>query len=183
MMGEQADVAHRAQDLREAFDNGFARVPEPVGHDIGKFLAIRVGGDPYAVALTEITGIFADRKVVWLPGETVGLLGVAGLRGDIVAVYSLAVFLGYSAGEDAPRWLMRTGGDLIAAFAFDGFDGYVQLPGAQVSSLRDNAQNGHVRATAMLAGGPRPVISIASIVKRISARIDTAGAIQRGTDA
>jgi purine-binding chemotaxis protein CheW len=173
MTGEQADAAHRAQDLREAFDNGFARAPEPVAQDAEKLLAIRIGNDPYAVALAEITGIFVDRKIVPLPGKTIGLLGVAGLRGDILPVYSLAVYLGYSASDDAPRWLMRTGRDLIVAFAFDAFDGYVQLPRAQISSTQDNAQNGHVCAMALLAEGPRPVISIASIVKKISDRIDS----------
>ena len=61
--------------------------------------------EPYAVRLSEISGLFADKTITRVPGGAAALLGIAGFRGAIVPVYGLRALLGHS-GAQSPRWLV-----------------------------------------------------------------------------
>ena len=77
--------AERAAELRADFDRGFADAGARrcrAKHDL---LAIRVGTEPCAMRLSEIAGLFADRKITRVPGSKAALLGIAGFRGAMRA--------------------------------------------------------------------------------------------------
>jgi chemotaxis signal transduction protein len=95
-------------------------------------LAVRVARDAYAIRVSEISGISTDRKVVALPSPIPELLGVAGLRGAIVPVYSLAALLGYGREAGQVRWLVLCGTDEPFALAFSGLEGYLRVPQAEL---------------------------------------------------
>ncbi len=114
----------RAAELRSAFDHSFAvpaRLEPALQHDL---LAIRVGIEPYAIRLAELTGLFADRTVTQVPGGSSALLGIAGFRGALVPVYSLGILLGHS-GAPALRWLVIAAAAPVA-FAFDVFEAHMR---------------------------------------------------------
>ena len=99
----------RLAGLRQDFDRSFT---EPARrHDVehAELLAVRAGGRPYALRLSQTAGLYPDRPVTPLPGPLSALLGVAGFGGTIVPVYDLAALLGHPLPE-RPRWLVLASG-------------------------------------------------------------------------
>lgn len=125
MSDASSGLAERAQALRISFDRSFA---EPARLDttaMADLLAFRAGSQACAMYLSEITGLFAERKITRIPSDAPGLLGVAAFRGAIMPVYSLAILLGHSASE-TPRWLAVAMSAPIA-FAFETFDYHLRV--------------------------------------------------------
>ena len=94
MSASATGIAERAAELRHAFDHSFA---EPAGLGRGfreALLAVRVDTQPFAIRLSEISGLFADKKITPVPGSEATLRGIAGFRGAIVPVYDLQILLG-----------------------------------------------------------------------------------------
>ncbi len=96
-------LAERAADLRRRFDEGFAAPPSTEDPGFQDFLAVRLGGDAFALRRTEITGLVAGRALTKWPTAVPEFLGVLGHRGAIVPVYSLRGMLGYPPQEGG-RW-------------------------------------------------------------------------------
>jgi purine-binding chemotaxis protein CheW len=124
-------ITGKAAELRLAFDRAFAE-PTKIQTDTREaLLAIRVGAEPYAIRLSEISGLYADRKITPVPGSAASLLGIAGFRGAIVPVYRLRALLGVaepaSDNGAAPRWLVIAAAAPVA-LAFEGFDGQRRVP-------------------------------------------------------
>lgn len=159
-------IEHSAQGLKRAFDGSFASAPERRDADTEDFLAIRLGGDPYALRLREISGLFADRRISPLPSGLAELLGIAGFRGTILPVYDLRALLGYPASS-TPRWLV-TSADKPLSFAFDAFEGHMRLERSVIVQHAD-ARRTHVRE---LARGElaRPIIRLVSVLETVEQR-------------
>jgi chemotaxis signal transduction protein len=167
-----APSGSRAAELRTAFDRARA-VPfasEAAGR-IESFLAIRVCGDAYAIRISEISGLANDRKIVPLPGAISELIGVAGIRGTLIAVYSLASLLGYGAEAVPGRWLALCGAGEPVALAFSQFEGYVMVPTQQVCAAEGKDEiRTHVTHVVHAADVVRAVISIPLIREVIQKR-------------
>jgi purine-binding chemotaxis protein CheW len=118
-------ITTRAAELRLAFDAAFAvpvRLDTTVKEDL---LAVRVGTQAFAIRLSEITGLFADKKVTPVPGGHPALRGVAGFRGAIVPVYDLQTLLGHGNAQ-TPRWLVVAAAAPVA-LAFEAFEGQLRV--------------------------------------------------------
>jgi purine-binding chemotaxis protein CheW len=170
MNEEPARLADRATTMRQAFDQSFAEARSPdlkAGEDL---LAIRVGPEPYALRLSEIGGLFADRKIVQIPGGTPALLGIAGFRGAIVPVYDLDQLLGHRPVR-AWRWLAMAAGTRVA-FAIDTLDGLLHVaPGAIVRQQADRQPRQHVREFACTAELVRPIVYLRSILDAVRQQV------------
>jgi chemotaxis signal transduction protein len=162
-----SDVAKssRAADLARAFDSSFANPARSVRDEVDDFLMIRTGGDAYAVRVRDIAGLIADRKIVPLPTAEPAFLGIAGLRGGVVPVYSLAVLLGRALTAETPRWLLLVGTGAPLGLAFDQFDGHVRVPHADVSSGSEAATQESVR----IGDAWRGIIRIEALAETIRA--------------
>ncbi len=159
-----------AATLKREFDGAFAALPSSIAAT-EDFLAIRVAGDRYAVALAEVAGLHADRKVVPLPSRAPDLLGVAGLRGVLAPVYDLRLLLGY-AGGSTPRWLLLTRADSVG-LAFDQFEAHLRVDRAEGSRPAGEHARRHLRGTvlAVFSDGTSellPVIDVASLLAAIA---------------
>ena len=176
MSASRAANAGLAAALRNEFDQAFAVAASTHKVQSSHLLAIRVDANPYAIAVAEIGGLQVDRVIAPLPTMIGGLLGLAGIRGDLVPVYSLAVLLGYQAPARTPRWLALCGGAQSFGLAFDGFERHLNVPVAQIAAA-DSANSGaaHIRAVVHNEEGSRPLISIPSIAVEIARRCTTAG--------
>ena len=157
--------------LREEFDQSFSRAaggPRPSELD---FLALVVAGDAYAIRLSEVQSLHADRKLVAAPSVLPELLGVCGFRSVLTPVYDLAQLLGYGPGRVA-RWLLVAEGALPIAFAFEGFDSHLRVPSENVSAPETSTAG-----TAAIAGAvrsravTRPLLHLPSLVEVIAQRI------------
>jgi chemotaxis signal transduction protein len=143
MSASGAKVMERALAMRREFDHAFTK---PVQFDETlkeKFLAIRAGGQPCALRLAEIAGLYADKKITPVPGGHAALLGIAGFRGAILPVYDLPGLLGAARGKSL-RWLVIAKAAPVA-LAFELFE-------AQLL----------VRPDAIVAQAPRPELKNAA---------------------
>jgi purine-binding chemotaxis protein CheW len=158
----------RAEELRRDFDRSFAAAPRGDAEVLVDLLAIRVAGDPYALRLSEVAGLFADRVVTPLPSPVSELRGLAGFRASLVPVYDLRPLLGYP-GAETLRWMVTTAGGTLLALAFDGFDAHVRVPRAALA-VADTETRGPVREVARTPDGARPVVHLPSVLEAIRAR-------------
>jgi purine-binding chemotaxis protein CheW len=164
---ETQDLSERLAELRSSFDRSFS---EPHAAPLGALealLAIRVGADPYALRLSEVGALAADRAITPVPSHNPELLGVAGLRGSIVAVYDLAALLGQPP-LSAPRWLGLARGSRVA-FAFSAFEGQLRVDAGQLSRAELRS---HPALTGLLerVQGSCPLIDLPALVVSIEAR-------------
>jgi chemotaxis signal transduction protein len=170
-------LAKTAEELRREFDAAFAAAPAPARPGAIAFLALRVGTEPFAVRLLDTAGLVPARKLVHVPSAHPALLGITGLRGAIVPVFSLAALLGRrGVAEDAPWHLAcgREGGRI--ALAFTRYEGHVA---AEASAVRDaggaRAADDHVVELLSTGGELRPVIGIRSLLASITGNAGGAG--------
>jgi chemotaxis signal transduction protein len=161
-------VSGRAAALRQAFDASFAEPARPAGEGLVSLLTIRVGGDPYAVRLSECAAVHAGRKIAPLPSDAPGLLGLAGFRGSLLPVYDLRVLLGSPGGGGAPRWLLVASGVAPVAIAFDLLEAHLRV--AAHSLIADAAPSPFSDCAVRLPDGARRVLRLASVVRVIEER-------------
>jgi chemotaxis signal transduction protein len=164
-MSNAFEFEARTTELRHAFDHSFALPPAQAVADVDDLLAIRVGGSPYGVRLREISGIIARRKIIPVPNAASHLLGVAGLRGAILPVFSFASILGHAAGADLPRWMILSGTDAPIGLGFSDFDGHLRLPRSSFhADVGASTATGYVKEVASTKAGVVPVISVSLLV-------------------
>lgn len=145
MNDSRQGLIERVAELREAFDRSFALPLAQSPETKQMFLVLGVGTERYAAALDGFLGIEHGRKIVPLPLRSAALLGLAGFRGQLVPVVSLASLLGNAGGPEPPTWLAYCKGPTPVALAFDRFEGSVRVAGADVY------------AAVATEGSPRPI--------------------------
>jgi purine-binding chemotaxis protein CheW len=163
MNSPHTKLEERAVDLRRAFDRSFAEPVRRLDVHTENLLAIRLGDDPYALRLSEITGLFADKRVSAMPSGVRALLGIAGFRGAILPVYDLRILLGYAPSSVA-RWLVVAAKRPVA-FAFDALDGHLRLARDAIATDAQ-AHHEHVGEIACLPE-PRPIVRLASVLEAV----------------
>ena len=151
-------VTGRLAGLREEFDRSFAEPLRRHDAEHAELLAVQAGGRPYALRLSQTSGLYPDRPVTALPGPLPALLGVAGFGGQIVPVYDLAALLGHPV-PDRPRWLVLAAGTPVLALAFHDLDGHVRVPAATIIA-EGRQSTGCVRGMVELPGGTRPIVDV-----------------------
>jgi purine-binding chemotaxis protein CheW len=170
MTNDEAASAALLTELRQSFDQPFARAPQSRDESFVDLLAIRVAGAPCALRLSQVSGLHVDRRIVPLATPVPELLGMAGFRGNIVPVYSLRMLLGYSAGE-FPRWLALVGRDETVGLAFDDFDGHWRIPEKDATAPeRAETTSPHLHEVAEIDGIIRPIIDLGSVLDAIRKR-------------
>jgi chemotaxis signal transduction protein len=167
-----SSFATKVEELRSAFDQARATpFSSNAEEQTESLLAVRVSQDAYAVRVAEISGLVTDKKIVAFPSPMSELLGVAGIRGALVPVYSLAALLGYGVDAGQLRWLALCGTEEPLALAFSAFEGYLQIPRAQLySAEQKDVRRTHVTHVAQAAESVRAVVSISLIKEAIRER-------------
>lgn len=117
----------RAEQLRKSFDETFTRPPyqAPAQTDM---LMVTVGGTDRAVRLGQITRVARNPGTVPVPALAASFIGVAGMRGAVLPVFSLASLLGLDATTH--DWLLIVQGSAqqeSIAFSCEAVRGYVQV--------------------------------------------------------
>jgi purine-binding chemotaxis protein CheW len=161
----------RAAELAAAFDRAFAAVPPEARGDSVDILALRIGGDPFALRIAETAGLFAGRRITPVPTTMPEFRGIAGLRGAVVPVYDLGALVGYPPAVD-PRWLVLAR-EAAVAFAFDGFER--QLRVAHEALVSNRTSRLHVHEVARDGGLSRLIIHLPSVFAALRARTPADG--------
>jgi chemotaxis signal transduction protein len=153
--------------LRQGFDRAFS---EPVADAVVETLEvldIRVGREHFALRVSEIAALEADRTITAVPSDHPELLGIAGVRGSVVAVFDLAALLDLPR-VDASRWLVLAKGAPLA-LAFSEFIGQRALtPDAVARAAADQA--GRVRELIRQDGAAVPLIHVPALVADLEKR-------------
>jgi chemotaxis signal transduction protein len=166
MSAPRSGVAGRAAELRLAFDRAFA---EPVRLDTAlkeDLLAVRVETQAFAIRLSEISGLFADKKITPVPGGHAALRGIAGFRGAIVPVYDLHILFGRS-GSSTPRWLVIAAAAPVA-LAFAAFEGQLRVVREAIVPQPSRADHrGYVREFVGTEAFVGPIMHLPSVLEAI----------------
>lgn len=166
-----------AHALRQEFDRSFAQAPHAETAQREGLLAIRLGGDPYAVRLTEVRGLYVDRSIVPLPTPVPQLLGVTGFRGQIAPVYDLASLCGY-ARAPGTRWLILLKSQEPLALAFASFEMHLSIRSEQIVSTLDDRPASYAKSdtafhTAHCDDAIRPIIDLPTLIRNIRRQADS----------
>jgi chemotaxis signal transduction protein len=174
-----------AEELRRRFDAAFVAAPVDRDEDLESFLAVKIGNEGYALRIRDVTGFAAARKIVPLPSPIAEMLGLAGIRGSVVPVFSLAAMIGYGQAQEVPRWFLLCGAAEPIALGFGEFEGYLELPRASRSEVAGagdpdatRAPRDHVRHVVRARGEVRGVIDMPSVIKAIEAKVAAALAVK-----
>jgi purine-binding chemotaxis protein CheW len=142
--------------LRREFDDSFAAPAATPNDDVGKLLAIVVAGHSYALDLSDLRGLLADRTIVPLPTSVPSFLGVIGDRRKLVPVFDLAALLGYPLSKET-RWIALTGtAELPIGLAFERFEAQLQVDRAAAAS-----------SVVVSDGEVRPVVDVAALLSAL----------------
>lgn len=162
-------IADRLRALREQFDHSFAAADAATDTEQVDLLAIRIAGDRYALRLSEVASLHADRRLVAAPSLLPELLGIAGFRGVLTPVYSLGGLLGYPI-EGTKKWLIVARWAAPIAFAFDLFDAHLRVPVDRVS-LANGEPGAAVCGAVHAAPSALPLLHLPSLVEGILRRV------------
>ena len=169
MTDRAQELQTAAAKLRATFDAGFAvQQAAGAGAEVD-MLAIRVAGHGYALRLSEVLAVHAERPLTPVPSPVPALLGLVGVRGLVVAIYDLRLLLGYGAGP-APRWLALARAASPIGFAFEAFEAHWRLPlGAVVTGMAgEDHGNRFARGSVKTDAGPRPLLHLPSLIESVT---------------
>ncbi len=169
----QDSLEGSAAALREEFDHAFGRRTGEGAAKPLSFLRLKAGGESLALAASEAGELVKGRALAALPRARPPLLGLAGLRGVLLPVFSAAALLGRPAagGQAAPGWLVRCGGREPFALAFDEFEGLLTGFPGDLHPLSPGAGTPHARAVLRTAGLALPLISLESVQAGLRGRV------------
>ncbi len=169
------DLGVRARALRSAFDRAFSERSGQSSASTEDLLAVIVAGDPYALRVSELSGLVSNRKVMTLPSRAPHLLGVAGVRGALVPVYALAGLLGYQDARAPSPWLALCGRPDSVALAFEHLDGFVRVPSADLHPIGAPQARHHVAGSVRVGGVTRRVIDTRSTLTALQISAGASG--------
>lgn len=161
----------RVEELRRAFDQRFAVPHHPRKGAQEDLLFVRLGGRRYAIRVRELRGLHHGRNTRPLPSMQAPMLGIAGIRGQLVPVYDLAALLGCDSDRGGRRWLAICGEpDAAVALAFDGFEGSTRVPSSDIHPTEQSAgPSRYTREIVRLASETCYVVDIPSVVASLTA--------------
>lgn len=159
-----------AAKLRATFDASFAVQQAPSAGAEVDVLAIRVMGHGYALRLSEVLAVHAERPLTAVPSPVAALLGLISVRGLVVPIYDLRLLLGHGAGP-APRWLALARAPSPVGFAFEAFEAHFRLPlEAVVAGLAGEGagSNRFAPGSVKTDAGPRPLLHLPSLIESVT---------------
>ncbi|WP_438010991.1 chemotaxis protein CheW [Sorangium sp. So ce321] len=170
----RALLAERLAELRRAFDASFAAPAEARPEEPARGLAIRAGDRRLVARVDELAAVEPCRRIVPLAGGPPGLLGLAGLRGRLVAVYDLAALVGgrprAGVAGPAPRWLLVCAEHPEIALAIDELEGHARFSCADVRPDDGVDAGEHVREAVDVDGAPRGLLRVPAVAATVLRR-------------
>lgn len=166
----------KVAEMRRAFDESFAAPQRDDEQSVEHMLAVEVAGDRFAVRVADISGLtIAKGTILRVPSRAPELLGITGIRGVVVPVFSLAALLGISPAAGHPRWLVLCGGrQAPIALAIERVEGHLDIPVRQIFACEAERAHRYVNETARDGSVLRGVIDISQLVEHIKAQGATA---------
>jgi purine-binding chemotaxis protein CheW len=161
----------KIEEMRRLFDESFAAAPHEQVAGLEPMLAITMGSDHFAVPVREISGLATlTEKVVPVPSRVPELLGLTGVRGIVVPVFSLAELLGLKSQREQAHWLVFCGErQSPIALAFDAMERMFEVSSSEIIA-RQESRGRYISATVHHGASLRALISISALVEHIKTR-------------
>lgn len=162
----------KVAEMRRLFDESFAAAPPEHVTELEAMLAITVEGESFAIRVSEISGLAVRKEeIVPVPSRVPELLGLTGVRGTVVPVFSLARLLGFSSESTQAHWLVFCGDrQSPIALAFESMEKLFQVPATGIFSREEILGRRYVTATVREGATSRGLISISAFVEQIKTR-------------
>ena len=160
-------MRRKSEELRTSFDRTFADARVERSEEFVHLLIVRIGTARVALKVADLAGLARAQTVVPIPGTHPGLLGLAGLKGRMVAVYSLATLLGTSTLSNEPeRWFVLCRCEDRLALGFIAAEGTLMVPSSELSPVSPGAPR---HATDAVGTGPARMwlLNVSSIAESI----------------
>lgn len=159
-------------EMRRAFDESFSHAPALAAVEQEDFLGIQVAGAHYALRLLETARLCARPRILPLPAPHPEFLGLAGLQGELVPIYSLAALLGHGSEPEEARWVVLCSKTERLGLAFGGLDGYLRAPRTEVCALGAAERAAEFVQEALHSEGRvRPIVRVSAIVAALHQRL------------
>lgn len=172
------DIRDAIEETRRRFDHSFSLPHPPLDNDVEDFLAIRVGGHPYALRATELVRVEPIGRTSVLPGSNSWLVGLAAVRGKLIPVYSLDLILSYQRPAADYKWI-AIGREELLGFAFDSVDGYLRTQRVRiVNASTANQDRAHCRQAFDHDGKLRLIANLPSILTAIREKTSAPASVE-----
>jgi chemotaxis signal transduction protein len=169
-----------ASELRADFDGAFARAHPLESPAVLDVLVVRVADHVYAMRLTEVAALYADRKLTEAPSPRRELLGLVGMRGVVAPVYDLRVLLGYTT-VTSPRWLAQVDTPAPFVVAFEHFERHLRVPAqAWADTSAEARSHRFVRGSVNTPAGSLSLLDLHAVVESSTHGRRAPGALERG---
>jgi purine-binding chemotaxis protein CheW len=149
-------------ELRRTFDEGFREPLRDAAVEHEDLLAIRVGGDAYALRLSDVLGLHNAALLAPVPSAVPEFLGLLGVRGLLAPVYDLGRLLGYSQ-QQAPRWVALVRSAHSVGFAFPKLEAHVRVPLRDSSPERETRTSRPARDAVRLGATLHTIIDVRAL--------------------
>jgi chemotaxis signal transduction protein len=171
----------KVAEMRRVFDESFAALQPDDRREIEHMLAIEIAGERFAVRVNDISGLkMAKSKILGVPSSVPELLGITGVRGIVVPVFSLAALLGIGVNDNQSRWLVLCGErQSPIALALERVEGHIEVLAGEIYAGETDQTRRHIKETVRDGAVLRGVIDIAQLVENIKARGATGPAKQK----
>lgn len=162
----------KVAEMRRLFDESFAAPRRDDKRAVEHMLAIEVAGERFAIRVSEISGLtIAKSTILAVPSRAPELLGITGIRGVVVPVFSLAALLEMGSTAGQSRWLVLCGGrQTPIALALERVEGHIEVPADEIFARETDRTRRHVNETARDGAILRGVIDITQLVENIKAQ-------------
>jgi chemotaxis signal transduction protein len=165
----------RLSQLKHVFDSSFGAALATRSEQMEDLLAIGIASHPFALRARELSGVCVERSITPVPSSPPELVGLAAVRGELVAVYDLAALLGYPR-TDNPRFL-ALGRSRSLAFAFDTLDGHISVARASISPT-DGAREAWFVEMVREPDRTRPILELAVLTASLEERLRLASSTE-----
>lgn len=133
-------IGLKHEELKRAFDRSFREAPVERNYEFAHLLVVRIGDARFALRVSDLAGLARAQSVTPVPTSDRGLLGLADLKGRLVAVYSLAAMIGGAAPRTEPeRWFVLCRAEDRIALAFSAAEGMVKVPSSELCPVPQHA--------------------------------------------
>lgn len=175
-MTDRAELS--ALRLRVEFDRTFAEAhptPAPPHLDL---LEVRIAQHRYALPLTDVLAVHADKKLVPAPSPRPELLGLVGLRGVVCPVYDFAQLLGHAA-DRAVRWLVQVRAPTPFALGFERLERHLRVATSALHARPTETLGGFATRRVETDVGVLPVVDLLGIFEDLTRSARSSEALER----
>jgi purine-binding chemotaxis protein CheW len=134
--------------------------PAPPPAETVQVLAFRIGRETYGFPIDAVQEIIPPMRITPVPNAPKAIMGILSLRGVVIPVLDIAVFLGQTAAPLDPdaRIIVLRSGEEILGIHVDRVEHTVQVPLARIEATPQTVQDPRGMITGVHAEGDRLLI-------------------------